>query len=215
MGQRHQFFVIARVGKHYRCLAVVHRQSHHRQGVLSGCLQLINIFSDKSNRRALDMELALAVDFYKDQGPPTKIALSYEAYQPGAGVVRFPFISTCLVLGASTNREQPYVNLVHLEPEDQGFDQGDNNNGITVIDITDIDNLRYCFACWHQRSWYSDDGESDEQTAHLPPLRKPWSGWEYLRYFGSPSDPPNRFETVLADRLDKTSVIQVPALAGQ
>jgi hypothetical protein len=26
-----------------------------------------------------------------------------------------------------------------------GFDQGDNNDGITVIDITDLESVKYCF----------------------------------------------------------------------
>lgn len=149
MAQRHQVFVIARVGEHYRSLAVVHHEDLYDCLALSACLRLIKIFSDPANRLPLSLELRLAAEFYKDRAPPNetkKVDWSYgkvNAEQP----VRFPFIGTCLVLGVSTTGlepEFPRVSTVMYEPEEMGFDLGDNNEGITVLDITDLDNVRYC-----------------------------------------------------------------------
>ncbi|KAL8937297.1 MAG: hypothetical protein Q9216_004497 [Gyalolechia sp. 2 TL-2023] len=51
---------------------------------------------------------------------------------------------TCLITGASFNLDGYYHGVI-VEPFFMPFDGGDNNNGITIIDITDLESVRYCF----------------------------------------------------------------------
>lgn len=49
------------------------------------------------------------------------------------------------MLGASFDIKQGYNASVSLQPFNMPFDGDDNNDSITVIDITDLDHVRYCF----------------------------------------------------------------------
>ena len=220
MGQRHQIFVLARVGKHYRTLAVIHHQDLLDCLALSTCLRLITIFSDKANRLPLEMELRLAQEFYSD---PNNLkldnSLSWAIF--GDTPARFPFIGTCLVLGASTaglDPDFPRASTVHFQPEDIGFDKGDNNTGITVLDITDLDNVRYCFAAWRRIGWRWDLDSDLTEVGPPPPLYAPWSGAEYGRHFQGFYDPDVPFDVTrdrLAAQLAEFPLVSASALAGQ
>jgi len=60
--------------------------------------------------------------------------------------VPFPYVMTCLIVGASFNPKERYnYAMPHVEPFGMPFDQGDNNDGITVIDISDLNAVKYCF----------------------------------------------------------------------
>lgn len=86
--------------------------------------------------------------------------------------VPFPFILTSLAVGASLRPDEAYHAFVHALPFNLSFDGGDNNDGITVIDITDLDNPRYCFVNFS--TMYGDEEDSGER-----PLMTPLSGSEY------------------------------------
>ncbi|KAL8656081.1 MAG: hypothetical protein Q9226_002789 [Calogaya cf. arnoldii] len=51
---------------------------------------------------------------------------------------------TCLVTGASFSLDG-YYHGVLIEPFFMSYDGGDNNNGITIFDITEPSDVRYCF----------------------------------------------------------------------
>ena len=203
-----QVFVIARVGDHHRCLAAVHchdrrgRQDRNRN--LSTCLRLVQIFSDKTNRRPLGLELSLAADFRQGEEPPKGA--------PSARLtpVRFPFITTCLVIGASTAGPNPRT--VHVEDLGMGFYASIDTQGPTVIDITDLDNVRYCFLSW--QGSYADPG----QLVEPPPVNKPWSARQYNRHFVRYNHTRNTAsaarEKVLG-KLTKLSLVHVSAVAGR
>ncbi|KAJ4286646.1 hypothetical protein N0V88_007937 [Collariella sp. IMI 366227] len=232
MGQRQQLFVIARVGKHYRCLAVVHHQLLCGDRSLETCLRLIKIFSAKENRHALEVELRLAAEFYKNQEPPSKTppllsGPSWEHHQRSP--VRFPFVATCLSVGASIHTDHPDqdadpldVHMTHFEREDTGFDQSNNNDGILVLDITHLDKVRYCYAAWFRIGWrwYSDpdDPETEEDDGDsLKPalLNTPWSGWDYAQHYIDMNSTPQYVGAMRAvsDKLADHFLIDVSALA--
>lgn len=144
MGQRHQLFVIGRIGGYYRGLAAVHHQWLYGAGAVRSCHRLLRIFSDPSNRVTLQNELHLAVAFFERQGPPPSRPLwnSHVEDRP----CPFPFITTCLVTGAAYDFEQGEVQTASELDFDTGFNQGHNEDGITVLDITDLTDVRYCFA---------------------------------------------------------------------
>jgi len=53
---------------------------------------------------------------------------------------------TCLIVGASFDPKERFnYAMAHVEPFGMPFDGGDNTDGITVIDISNLDAVKYCF----------------------------------------------------------------------
>jgi hypothetical protein len=57
---------------------------------------------------------------------------------------RFPFITTCLLLGASFREDASDAVVTPLDFRMEWY-HSDNEDGVTVLDITDLANLRYCY----------------------------------------------------------------------
>ncbi|KAL8705557.1 MAG: hypothetical protein Q9201_001335 [Fulgogasparrea decipioides] len=141
MGQRHQLFVIAKINGRYRQLCVIHHQWLYGHTALRRCLDTLKTFQHPANRLSIQQELIAASE--KDD----RFWLLSEDEDEGEeknGHVPFPFIATCLIMGASFNVNGYYHGIL-IEPFYMSFNGGDNNNGITIFDITDLDNVRYCF----------------------------------------------------------------------
>ncbi|KAI4266961.1 MAG: hypothetical protein L6R38_008455 [Xanthoria sp. 2 TBL-2021] len=136
MGQRHQLFVIARIKGRYRQLCAIHHQWLYGHTALRRCRDTLNILGNTTNRIPIQQELIAASkkddDFWL-VGDDDK-----------NGHVPFPFIMTCLIIGSSFNVDG-YYHGVLVERFYMAYDEGDNNNGITVFDISEPDNVRYCF----------------------------------------------------------------------
>jgi hypothetical protein len=179
------------------------------------------------------VELHLATDFYRDREPPSKPprgSLPKEYDGPESPPVRFPFIATCLVLGVATKclgLGHPAITTVDIEPEnaDVGADQR-YQSGITVLDITDLDHVRYCFAAWEPIGSYRSSltlrGGNDVAwlSSTPPPLSKPWTGSEYIQqYYQIPADAlivaENAHRKELAEELARYPLVRVSALAGE
>jgi hypothetical protein len=60
MGQRHQFFAIARVNNRYRALAVIHIQWLYGHSAVRQCLNTMRILSASGNLQGIRRELKLA-----------------------------------------------------------------------------------------------------------------------------------------------------------
>ncbi len=169
MGQRHQIFVVARVRDRYRTLAVVHRQWLYEMGPVERCLRLIHIFEAASNQIPIKQELRAARN--KDDDFWT-----IDLVEP------FPFIATCLLIGSSFEPEIGYHHRVHSVSFNVTLDGIDNNDGITIIDISDTKSIKYCFAFlggWGRKGL------------------KPQSAGGYLaRYEMDPNDDPDEDEDV-------------------
>ncbi|KAL8857387.1 MAG: hypothetical protein Q9178_006014 [Gyalolechia marmorata] len=163
MGQRHQLFVIAKINGRYRTLCAVHHQWLYGHTAVKRCLGSLKIFQDPGNRVPLQQELLIAKDREESLWPEDPPELGdHEEY------IHFPFIATCLTLGASFGREG-YHHGVSVEPFYMQYDQGDNNNGITIFDITDLERVCYCFVDYNGM-------ESEREVQLMAPL----SGRTYL-----------------------------------
>ncbi|KAK7408783.1 hypothetical protein QQX98_009027 [Neonectria punicea] len=209
MGQRHQLFVIARVGNHYRTLAAVHHQWLYGVSALRSCRRLLRIFSDVNNRITLKHELDLATGFFKDQGPPPSRPPSYEeAEEVEERPCPFPFITTCLATGAAYDSEVGRVQTIHELAFNTGFNQGDNNDGITVLDITDPADVRYCFVNLFER-----DDDEDSDSPDSPGACTPLTGREYVGGYYDESDVMIKDNMSLIEALDKSPLVKVGALA--
>ena len=212
------FYVVANIyGRRYP-LAVVHRDAPvGHTSVLRGddlivsCLRIVRIFSDPCNRVAIESEVALAGDFFHDTENvplpsvelPKDIGYHYyatgyiQAPKPSSdwGITKFPFISTCLLLGASFGTK--FSGGCDAKPWPLGTIFRDDNiqYGMVVIDITDMDNPRYGIVGFMIRTmtWVVTDrkgvidngpvGTSAEMVEDDRP-RKPLSAAEYMVKFG-------------------------------
>ncbi|RMZ81020.1 hypothetical protein DV738_g2526, partial [Chaetothyriales sp. CBS 135597] len=86
--------------------------------------------------------------------------------------VQFPFITTCLVLGASMKEHN--VSILSITSK---LNEIDNNDGLTIIDISDLRSIRYCFAFLddmrpltgeqYYRTYYPDNLPTDPIPADL------------------------------------------------
>lgn len=71
MGQRHQLFVIAKIGKGHRCLAAMHHQWLYGKLAVDVAARLVLIFQCPANHRQLGFELIEAKgkseEFWEDR----------------------------------------------------------------------------------------------------------------------------------------------------
>ena len=126
MGQRHQLFVIACINGKYRCLAAVHHQWLWGISAAKQCLEILKIFSDSLNRIPLQEELKGASTYeakFWERSDQTDL------YTDANRVPRFPFIMTCLYIGAGFEQTRGYQYSISVEPWLMQYNEGDNNNG--------------------------------------------------------------------------------------
>ncbi|GBE84895.1 hypothetical protein SCP_0700750 [Sparassis crispa] len=151
MGQRHQAFAIARVRPHgspphsppkYRCIAAYHHQWCYGRLPLLATYRLLTLVRQKENAEIVRAEIR-------------NIDGKYGHYQEQPEIINVPCPFTAYLLGVSwdvdlTVAEDAYssgVTFHHsLLRASMGSWDGDNNDGISVIDVTDPGNPAYCFA---------------------------------------------------------------------
>lgn len=142
MPEQHKIFVIAKVGAYYRCLASLTHDGGQGQIAIENCIGVLRIFSDVANKVALQQELATARDFFRGNND----SLSASTVIPGQYCPPpSNFINTCLVLGASLNPDERnvyrHVWAGHFAIDDNSASAED----FTVFDITDLNQVKYCF----------------------------------------------------------------------
>lgn len=133
MGRRHQLFIIARIRNKYRTLAAVHHQSLYGETALQRCLRVLAVLQEESNCVPILHELRAA------RGKDDNFWATRDDFQP------FPFIATSLLVASSFDPRAGHENRVHPLAFNTTLRQIDNNDGITVIDISNPTSLRYCF----------------------------------------------------------------------
>ncbi|CAD6443525.1 a813fa8e-9d2d-4fa6-a942-d5b23cc450cd [Sclerotinia trifoliorum] len=181
MGQRHQLFIIAKINGRYRGLAAVHHQWLYGDDALKICLNIRQILQSPANRIALSHELRHATHLSKKDW---KRYVNYS--NTSMDDVPFPFILTCLVIGSALDVKDNYYHAVDDLPFNLPFNGGDNNDGITIFDITELEKVRYCFVNF---SDYFYDDEVDAEQAIPPPPMTPLTGPQYLWGYRNKDDP--------------------------
>ncbi|KAF2170708.1 hypothetical protein M409DRAFT_51705 [Zasmidium cellare ATCC 36951] len=132
MGQRHQLYVIAKADGRYRTLAALHKQWSYSIGAIARCQLVMQVFRANASLVKQEIQKAEKLDWQKEvEAEGVKGSLSEREMN-----LLFPFIATCLIVGAGDKWLLP----ITIVPTD-----GDNNDGITVLDITDPDMPRYAF----------------------------------------------------------------------
>ena len=192
MRQRHQLFIVSKIQDRYRTLAAVHHQWLYGASATKACWRVLQILEHLANKRLIKHELAYAA---------TRPDEWWNELGDGDDVAPFPITATCLLLGAGIDPrpESPYQHDVIPLPIAITPAEVDNNDGITVIDISNLDAVRYCFiflrdpmipitGIQYYRTYYPEDGPSTPQPAdleawdltHVEALRDLWphEAWE-------------------------------------
>ncbi|KAG6919679.1 hypothetical protein DXG01_002622 [Tephrocybe rancida] len=136
MGQRHQIFLIAKIIPHklteakYRCIAAMHHQWCYGSLPLLATRRLLTLLKKPEHSQIVREELRVLNGKYGRW----RVA-------PKTPTVPCPFSSFLL----SVSFNMPDFSNAVLD-SNMGSSQGDNNDGITIVDITDPENPSYCFS---------------------------------------------------------------------
>lgn len=187
-------------------------KGHDGYMAILSCHRLLRIFSDDANRIPLQQELVFAADFFENatEADIKALTLRNDFTWPMDEEDRhipcpFPFITTCLIVGASCNPKRGEWGSVSEEPfgiRYDRYDGGYSKNGIMVLDITELSEVRYCFldVC----------GMESERKV---PLHTPLSGWTYLRAYYDDSDDIVLRAKAVTGELEKYALVELAALA--
>lgn len=130
-------FIVAKVGDRYRCFCSIQQYFIHVT-IAERCLRLIKIFEEPENRIPIQQELHLAQD------QPEEFWTS-EPQCPACCPFPFPYLATCLILGASFEASEGFLDHTKLFSTNQEFDKLQSSDAVTIIDISEPHNVRYSF----------------------------------------------------------------------
>ncbi|MCJ1347542.1 hypothetical protein MMC31_005767 [Peltigera leucophlebia] len=130
-------FIVAKVGDRYRSFCSIQQYFIHVT-LAERCLRLIKIFEEPENRIPIQQELLLAQD------KPEEFWTS-EPQCPACCPFPFPYLATCLMLGASFEASEGFLDHTKLFSTDQEFDKLQSSDAVTILDISEPHNVRYCF----------------------------------------------------------------------
>ncbi|KAJ7742508.1 hypothetical protein DFH07DRAFT_836669 [Mycena maculata] len=148
MGQRHQVFMVARVAlrgattTRYRCVGAFHHQWCYGRLPLKAARRFITLIKQKDNAEIVKDELRAI------QG---KYGSSADTSEPKFPDIPCPYSTFLLASAWCVDLEGPnyYASGVSFQNSvletTMGSADGDNNDGITVFDVTDPTNPSYCF----------------------------------------------------------------------
>jgi len=111
--------------------------------------------------------------------------------------------------------------MVHLYPFNMFFDKGNNNDGITVIDITDLDNVKQCFVVFTDDNDNYDseeEGDDSNQSGRKDPREQiiqapkwtPLKASQYLRSYYPEKSLINNSD--IMDQFSDKKLVEVSAL---
>ncbi|KAJ7667919.1 hypothetical protein DFH06DRAFT_1183916 [Mycena polygramma] len=178
MGQRHQVFVVARVAARgtsdprYRCVGAYHHQWCYGRLPLKAARRFITLIKQKDNAELVREELRSIQGKY-----------GLGETEPRMPSVPCPYTTFLLASAWCVDLEAPvYGSGVSFQNSvldaKMGSTEGDNNDGITVVDVTDPTHPSYCFV-----SIFGLESESSV------PSRVPLSAEQYCRsYYPIPND---------------------------
>lgn len=159
MDSSHILFVIANVADGYNCLCAIQVKNSFepQDDPIRRCLRVLTIFATLENRTPISEELLYPrVEAGTLQDGPMMHQHHIHTY---------PYITTCLALGASFNPDIAYHSGYSSKVLKTGtlFEENDADiSGFTAIDISDMRALRYCFLKFAE--------DSDTDSVSLTPF---------------------------------------------
>ncbi|OCH95882.1 hypothetical protein OBBRIDRAFT_443128 [Obba rivulosa] len=150
MGQRHQVFVIARIRPHgslhnaepkYRCIAALHRQWCYGRDPLEAMRRFLTLVKQPENAEMIRAEIRSIHGQYGHPGT---------AHSPKIVDIPCPFIGALLSFAWNVDLTPGKCTLSGSWPDSllwasMGSWDGDNNDGISVVDVTDPNNPAFGF----------------------------------------------------------------------
>ncbi|KAG6819691.1 hypothetical protein H0H93_009603 [Arthromyces matolae] len=148
MGERHQAFLVVKIVPHegtkakYRCIAAMHHQSCYGRLPLRAVRRFLTLMKKPLHQKIIREELRALDNHYGGWRQTPKI--------PGNPCPYSSFLlSVSFNIDCSEDIEDAYVSGLGIRPTmlhaDMGSFQGDNNTGISVIDVTNPEDPAYCF----------------------------------------------------------------------
>lgn len=137
-------FIVAKVGDRYRTFCSIQQYFLHVT-LAERCLRLIKIFEEPENRIPIQQELLLAQDKPEEFWAPED---QCQACCP----FPFPYLATCLILGTSFDPADGFIDHAKIFYPGQEFDRLQNSDAVTIIDISEPHNVRYCFVGYNPYS---------------------------------------------------------------
>ncbi|KAG6811058.1 hypothetical protein H0H92_009147 [Tricholoma furcatifolium] len=171
MGQRHQAFLIAKIvprgetAAKYRCVVANHHQWCYGRGPLQAARRFLTLVKKQEHAQIIREELRALDGKYGrwQQHPPVPaIAAPFSWF----------LLTTSFNVNFNPSDNDPIPAKAHTNLDaNMGSTDGDNNDGITVIDITEPENPAYCFvnedrplsATEYVRGYYPES-ETDEDS---------------------------------------------------
>lgn len=124
----------------------------------------------------------------------------------------FPFVTTCLVIGASVDLANGMISNATPLQWNMEFDRGDNNDGVTILDISQPKSVRYCFVVFGRYVYEATESdEGDEEPNKYKGVMTPLRGAEYLGIYYKEKKWTSEMKASVAS-LDRVSLIPVSAL---
>lgn len=158
------FFAVAQIAGRHRPVAVVSstgdssEPAESLQGypLAACCRRIVTIFSDPENHAAVSAELALAAAYNGGKTSPLEVPVELpslrrygtpapERWRPWDHdrVHEFPFIAACLLQGVAFDAPSGRTCRTLLEPLGTVYRDSSLEWGMVVVDITDINAVRY------------------------------------------------------------------------
>lgn len=253
------FYVVANVGPagSTRPLAVAYRQGNdvspsprsRLENLVTDIMSLLKVLSSSVNRAQIEAERARATDWYRQQDtdgeervplpdspqPPFRTWKDewkpiWQPELPQSDVPReFPVTSTCLVSGLLEGNKSTRNADVQLQPPSTPFHADCLEYGMVVIDISDLDHVKYGIVSFPVRYmadvvYHSQYGEwdpvEDDPPRKEPDVvlaedrsRKPLSILGYLsKYFPGMTDDPKVRELAAYSHVDESGVLDCESL---
>ncbi|KAJ7904413.1 hypothetical protein B0H14DRAFT_3421196 [Mycena olivaceomarginata] len=203
MGQRHQVFLVARVvpsaggEARYRCVAAYHHQWCYGRLPLIAARRFLTLLKQKDNAKLVSEEVrALQGKYGTGTSEPRlpDVPCPYTTFLMAS--------SWCVDLGKPIYGSGVSFKNSVMEAH-MGSTEGDNNDGITVFDITDSANPSYCFV-----STFGLEAAVGVET------RVPLSAEQYCRaYYPVPTD--NKLKKEGAKEMEQDVQEKIDALRDE
>ncbi|ORX98879.1 hypothetical protein BCR34DRAFT_640347 [Clohesyomyces aquaticus] len=163
MAPKHSMFVIAEINGKYRGFAACYHGWSCPADAVEACMGVFNnVLQDARKRHTLLLEL------------PRAATLPSEIWEASANwddtTPEFPFNTTCLMTAIGLSLDTGSVTSIHLFPWNMSYNETtiNDNEGATIIDISNPDFACYCFVIWN----VGHDSDSDDTPSDTRQLRK-------------------------------------------
>ena len=185
-------------------LAVAYHQWLYGRTAIRQALNIIKTFRAAGNQAGIRRELRQAGSRWPNDSEET---LGEEA------AIEFPFITTCLAIGASVHEENDYSHCMEVAPLGASYNVFENDDGISIYDISDPSNSRYAFMFLfddYERNEGDESDEDDEREYYV--ANTVLDARAYLNTYYTANEQAEYDAVKLVAEFDSISVIDAAAL---